>query len=162
MNLPELYSALADPTRLKVLDMLHEKSRPVHELAAAFDISRPAISRHLRVLKEAGLVKEVKQGRENVYTFQREPLKAGANWIEKHASKPVRAKKAAKAKVEAVEVVAPVPAPAPIPAPEPKQKAIVRAKPVAAAKPAPAPKPKVVAPPVAAPALAPQLSFFDL
>ena len=50
MNLPELYSALADPTRLKVLDMLHEKSRPVHELAAAFDISRPAISRHLRVL----------------------------------------------------------------------------------------------------------------
>lgn len=160
MNLPELYSALADPTRLKVLDMLHEKSRPVHELAAAFDISRPAISRHLRVLKEAGLVKEVKQGRENVYTFQREPLKAGANWIEKHASKPVRAKKAAQAKVEAVEVVAP--APAPVPAAELKPKAIVRAKPVAAAKPAPAPKPKVVAPPVAAPVPAPQLSFFDL
>ena len=74
MNLPELYSALADPTRLKVLDMLHQKSRPVHELAAAFDISRPAISRHLRVLKEAGLVKEVKQGRENVYSFLRDPL----------------------------------------------------------------------------------------
>lgn len=146
MNLPELYSALADPTRLKVLDMLHEKSRPVHELAAAFAISRPAISRHLRVLKEAGLVKEVKQGRENVYTFQREPLKAGAAWIEKRSSKPGKAK----AKPEIVATAEPAPRSLP------KPKATV-------AKPAPAPKaaPKVVAPtPASAPA--PQLSFFDI
>lgn len=160
MNLPELYSALADPTRLKVLDMLHEKSRPVHELAAAFDISRPAISRHLRVLKEAGLVKEVKQGRENVYSFQREPLKAGASWIEKHASRPGKAKKVAKANVEAVEVVAAAPALA-APAQKVKPKAMVAAKPIAVVKPVPAPKPTAAAT-LVAPAPAPQLSFFDL
>ncbi len=89
MSLPELYSALADPTRLKVLEMLHDKARPVHELSAAFDISRPAISRHLRVLKEAGLVMELKQGRENVYSFQRGPLKAGISWLERHQAKPL-------------------------------------------------------------------------
>ena len=146
MNLPELYSALADPTRLKVLDLLHEKSRPVHELAAAFAISRPAISRHLRVLKEAGLVKEVKQGRENVYSFQREPLKAGAVWIEKHASKPGKGK----AKPEATAAAAPAPKP------PTKPKAVVVAKPV------PTPKPSKVAAPSPAPAPAPQLSFFDI
>ena len=74
MNVSDLFSALADPTRLRVLEMLHERSRPVHELAAAFDISRPAISRHLRVLKEAGLVREVKKGRENVYSLQAQKL----------------------------------------------------------------------------------------
>lgn len=144
MNLPELYSALADPTRLKVLDLLHEKSRPVHELAAAFDISRPAISRHLRVLKEAGLVKEVKQGRENVYSFQREPLKAGAAWIEKRSSRPGKAK----SKPAIVATAEPAP---PSPA---KPKTEVE-------KPAPTPKaaPKLVAPPATP---APQLSFFDI
>jgi DNA-binding transcriptional ArsR family regulator len=146
MNLPELYSALADPTRLKVLDLLHEKSRPVHELAAAFDISRPAISRHLRVLKEAGLVKEVKQGRENVYTFQRAPLKAGAAWIEKRSSKSGKAK-------SKPEIMATA---------EPASQPTAKPKDVAA-KPAPTPKvaPKVVAPPPAS-APAPQLSFFDI
>lgn len=148
MNLPELYSALADPTRLKVLDMLHQKSRPVHELAAAFRISRPAISRHLRVLKEAGLVKEVKQGRENVYSFQREPLKAGATWIEKHATRPGKATKP-RPKAEAIEVAAPAAKP------KAKPKAVVAAKPVSA-------RPKAVVPPPAPPAPAPQLSFFDL
>jgi DNA-binding transcriptional ArsR family regulator len=145
MNLPELYSALADPTRLKVLDMLHEKSRPVHELAAAFDISRPAISRHLRVLKEAGLVKEIKQGRENVYSFQREPLKAGATWIEKHATRPGKAKPKAAPQLEVGARASETPA---------KPKAVVAPKPTAK------PAPQVVAPPPAAPA--PQLSFFDL
>lgn len=98
MSLPELYSALADPTRLRVLEMLHEKARPVHELAAAFAISRPAISRHLRVLKAAGLVREVKQGRENVYSFQRAPLKPGAGWIGKYGTLPPVIAKAAKQK----------------------------------------------------------------
>ncbi len=154
MNLPELYSALADPTRLKVLDMLHEKSRPVHELAAAFDISRPAISRHLRVLKEAGLVKEVKQGRENVYSFEREPLKAGATWIEKHSARP-KAKQKAKPAAEPVVIAQPVVVA--VPAPKPKT---VKPKTVVVTKAVAKPVPKIVPPPVEAPA--PQLSFFDL
>ena len=63
------FAALADPTRCRVLELLNERARPVHELASAFSISRPAISRHLRVLKDAELVREEKRGRENVYAL---------------------------------------------------------------------------------------------
>ena len=58
------FAALADETRCALVDLLRERPRPVHELAAAFAISRPAISRHLRVLKEAGLISEERDGRE--------------------------------------------------------------------------------------------------
>lgn len=182
MSLADLYSALADPTRLRVLEMLHDKSRPVHELAGAFDISRPAISRHLRVLKEAGLVKEEKQGRENVYSFQRDDLKPGIAWLENHLKKPGRVKKAAVVAevavapeppevVEAPVLVAepvivpePIVVPEPIPVvPEPVAEPIVVAKPKTPAKPRVA-KPKVAAEPIALPPpkQAPQLSLFDL
>ena len=91
------FSALADPTRCRVIEMLHERPMPVHELTAAFDISRPAISRHLRVLKDARLVKEEKQGRENVYSLQRARLKPMATWLDKLGLKPsVKAEPAAK------------------------------------------------------------------
>ena len=55
---------------------------PVHVLTEAFSISRPAISRHLRVLKSAGLVAEVKKGRENVYAFRPAKLDAAKAWLE--------------------------------------------------------------------------------
>jgi DNA-binding transcriptional ArsR family regulator len=135
MSLADLYSALADPTRLRVLELLHDKARPVHELAGAFDISRPAISRHLRVLKAAGLVKEVKQGRENLYSFHRDPLTPGFAWLEKHQGR-------APANAKAIE--------------KPKATARLVAVPKVAAK----PTPLSIAPPP--PKQAPQLSFFDL
>lgn len=181
MSLADLYSALADPTRLRVLELLHDKARPVHELAGAFDISRPAISRHLRVLKEAGLVKEEKQGRENVYSFQRDELRPGIAWLETHQKKPGKAKKTAVVEVAAVAeapvvaaepIIVPEPiivsepivvaAPTPVVA-EPAAEPIVVAKPKAPAKPRVA-KPKAAAEPVAPPppTQAPQLSFFDL
>lgn len=147
MSLAGLYSALADPTRLRVLELLHDKARPVHELAAAFDISRPAISRHLRVLKEAGLVQEVKQGRENLYSLQRDELKPGIAWLETHQKKPGRARKAASAKL-AVAAEAPVPV-----ASDP-----VVAEPIVAPAPiveAPVPAESVVVAAEAAPELAP-------
>jgi DNA-binding transcriptional ArsR family regulator len=84
MNPVVLFSALADPTRCRVLEMLHERPMPVHELAAAFAISRPAISRHLRVLKEAMLVREEKHGRENVYSLQRQQLRPMVDWLDRH------------------------------------------------------------------------------
>jgi DNA-binding transcriptional ArsR family regulator len=139
MSLADLYSALADPTRLRVLELLHDRSRPVHELAAAFDISRPAISRHLRVLKEAGLVQEVKQGRENRYSLQRDVLKPGIAWLETHLKKPGRARKAASAEV-AVAAEAPVPVASDPVVAEP----IVAPAPIVEA-PVPAPEPVVVA-----------------
>jgi DNA-binding transcriptional ArsR family regulator len=169
MSLADLFSALADPTRLRVLELLHDKPRPVHELAGAFDISRPAISRHLRVLKEAGLVREVKQGRENLYSFQRDELKAGIAWLETHQRKARKGRKAvvaeASAAIEVPVIVAEpivLPEPAPV-VPEPAAEPIVLAEPKAPAKRRTA-KPKVAAEPVAPPPpkQAPQLSFFDL
>lgn len=79
------FAALADPTRCRVVELLHERPRPVHELAAAFSISRPAISRHLRVLKEAALVREERQGRENFYSLQRRQLEPLTAWLKLHA-----------------------------------------------------------------------------
>lgn len=83
--------------------MLSERPMPVHELAAAFSISRPAISRHLRVLKEAGLVNEIKRGRENVYSLQRQRLVPIGRWLEKQGRAAVPARKpASKPKLEIV------------------------------------------------------------
>ncbi|MDR3472758.1 MAG: metalloregulator ArsR/SmtB family transcription factor [Devosia sp.] len=75
------FSALADATRCRVLELLRERPRPVHDLAEAFDISRPAISRHLKVLKDAGLVREEKRGRENVYALDATELAAVNRWL---------------------------------------------------------------------------------
>jgi DNA-binding transcriptional ArsR family regulator len=161
MSLVDLFSALADPTRCRVVEMLHERSRPVHELAAAFDISRPAISRHLKVLKDAGLVAEEKTGRENVYSLQREQMQPMRDWLEKHRTarvkKPARPRSVAEAApgepaLPPVEPVAAVPSP-PIEVP-------VAVEPVAAEQPKRRPRGsrETVAPP---PLAAPQLSFFD-
>lgn len=90
------FAALGDPTRCRVVELLGEKPLPVHVLAAAFAISRPAISRHLKVLKEAGLVKEVKQGRENVYSLQRAQLKPALDWLQHRLSKPEPVRKPAR------------------------------------------------------------------
>ena len=80
------FAALADDTRCALVDLLRERPRPVHELAAAFPISRPAISRHLRVLKEAGLIAEERDGRENVYALKRHRLRVLSTWLERHWS----------------------------------------------------------------------------
>lgn len=77
-----LYSALSDTTRCRILEILKTAPAPVHVLTEAFSISRPAISRHLRVLKSAGLVAEVKKGRENVYAFRPAKLEAAKAWLE--------------------------------------------------------------------------------
>jgi DNA-binding transcriptional ArsR family regulator len=79
------FAALADETRCRVLELLHERARPVHELAGEFAISRPAISRHLRVLKQAGLVREEKRGRENVYAFDATQLEPAGHWLGRFA-----------------------------------------------------------------------------
>ncbi len=166
MSLVDLFSALADPTRCRVVEMLHERARPVHELAAAFDISRPAISRHLKVLKDAGLVIEEKTGRENVYSLQRAELQPMQDWLEKHrTARPVR--KVARPR-PAAEAAVPAPVPPAIPVlamPEPEP-APIEAVPIVVAdieveKPSRRPRTprEAVAPP---PVAAPQLSFFDL
>jgi DNA-binding transcriptional ArsR family regulator len=61
--------ALADPIRREILVMLHEAPRNAGAIADAFHVSRPAISRHLRVLREAGLVRDTVSGREREYAL---------------------------------------------------------------------------------------------
>jgi DNA-binding transcriptional ArsR family regulator len=67
-------SALSDPTRREILRMLRDAPRSAGAIAGAFSVSRPAISRHLRVLREAGLVVDSAQGRERVYRLEVGPL----------------------------------------------------------------------------------------
>ncbi len=66
--------ALADPIRREILRMLRDQSMNAGEIAAAFSVSRPAVSRHLRVLREAGLVSDEPIGRERAYRLALEAL----------------------------------------------------------------------------------------
>lgn len=75
------FSALADPTRRAVLDLLRRGSRPAGQIARAFPISRPAISKHLRLLRRAKLVQERREGRLRVYELDARPLKAIDSWL---------------------------------------------------------------------------------
>jgi DNA-binding transcriptional ArsR family regulator len=62
--------ALGSPVRRDILVVLRDRPRAVHELAELFPVSRPAISRHIRLLEEAGLVEVARQGRESVYSVR--------------------------------------------------------------------------------------------
>src|SRR5208282_163754 len=78
------FQALADPTRRAVLDLLRRGSQPAGEIAGAFSVSRPAISKHLRLLRRAHLVREHREGRNRVYQLNPEPLRAVDSWIEQY------------------------------------------------------------------------------
>ncbi len=80
------FQALADPTRRAVLDLLRSGSQPAGQIASAFPVSRPAISKHLRLLRRAHLVQEHREGRNRVYQLNPEPLRAVDSWIEQYRS----------------------------------------------------------------------------
>lgn len=77
------FSALADPTRRAILARLAHGSATVNELATPFDISLPAISRHLRVLEGAGLIRREVEAQKRRCHLNPEPLKKAEDWIEK-------------------------------------------------------------------------------
>src|ERR1041385_2280588 len=78
----DVFRAIADPTRRAILDRLRAGPTPVNALAADFRQSRPAISRHLRVLRGAALVTEQRAGRERLYRLESRPLQRVAGWVE--------------------------------------------------------------------------------
>src|SRR5712691_5226881 len=80
------FHALADPTRRAVLDLLRRGSQPAGQIAEAFPVSRPAISKHLRLLRRAHLVREQREGRHRVYHLNPAPLKAVDSWLEQYRS----------------------------------------------------------------------------
>jgi DNA-binding transcriptional ArsR family regulator len=78
----DVFRAIADPTRRAILDRLRAGPAPVNALAEDFAQTRPAISKHLRVLREAALVTEQRSGRERLYQLEPHRLQPIASWIE--------------------------------------------------------------------------------
>ena len=76
----DVFDAIASPVRREILGLLRDGARPVHDLAASFAMTRPAISQHLRVLRDAGLVSEARVGRERHYQLDARPLREVAVW----------------------------------------------------------------------------------
>jgi DNA-binding transcriptional ArsR family regulator len=77
-----IFQALADPTRRAVLDLLRAGSQPAGQIAQAFPVSRPAISKHLRQLRRARLVVEHRRGRHRLYQLNPDPLRSVDRWLE--------------------------------------------------------------------------------
>ena len=77
----DVYRAISDPTRRALLDLLAGREHPVSALAERFTMTQPAISQHLRVLRDAGLVRERREGRSRLYRLQPEPLREAFEWL---------------------------------------------------------------------------------
>jgi DNA-binding transcriptional ArsR family regulator len=76
------YSALAEPSRRQILDLLRGGERSVGELVARVGLSQPGVSKHLKVLREAGLVEVRPEGKRRWYGLRAEPLAEVADWLE--------------------------------------------------------------------------------
>jgi DNA-binding transcriptional ArsR family regulator len=76
------FEALGDATRREILRLLSTGDKPVHEIAASLPISRPAVSRHLRLLKEAGIVAERADGTRRIYHLEQEGMQAVQIYLE--------------------------------------------------------------------------------
>lgn len=83
-RLDATFSALADPTRRALLELLAQGEATVTELVEPFDISQPAISRHLKVLERAGLVHVGRDGRRRPRRVDPEPLEEVTDWVERY------------------------------------------------------------------------------
>ena len=77
-----VFRAIADPTRREMLELLRERELTVQELAAPFAMSQPAVSQHLAVLRDSGLVSARRDGRNRVYRIEPAALKAVDDWVE--------------------------------------------------------------------------------
>jgi DNA-binding transcriptional ArsR family regulator len=78
------FQALADPTRRAVLDLLRRGALPAGQIAREFPVSRPAISKHLRLLRGARLVEERREGRHRLYRLNAEPLRGVDAWLNEY------------------------------------------------------------------------------
>jgi DNA-binding transcriptional ArsR family regulator len=83
-DMDAVFRAIADPTRRRILDHLARREDSVLELAKDFDISLPAVSQHLKVLRRAELVQAERHGRQIVYRLNAPPLRGVALWIDSY------------------------------------------------------------------------------
>lgn len=75
------FEVLAEPNRRRILDLLRAREQPVGDLVRELSVSQPAVSKHLRVLREAGLVESRTDGQRRVYRVRAEPLHAIDEWL---------------------------------------------------------------------------------
>ena len=76
------YTALADPHRRTILELLRTGERPVNDLVDRLGLSQPGVSKHLKVLRDAGLVASRTHGQQRLYALRAEPLIEIADWLE--------------------------------------------------------------------------------
>ncbi|MCW5877682.1 MAG: winged helix-turn-helix transcriptional regulator [Anaerolineales bacterium] len=77
------FSALAEPNRLRIVELLSERPQPVGEIAARLRLRQPQVSKHLRVLAEAGLVDRRPAAQQRLYYLQAEPLRQLESWLQR-------------------------------------------------------------------------------
>jgi DNA-binding transcriptional ArsR family regulator len=80
----EAMAALADPTRRRIVELLAERDRSTGEIAEEFDISRPGVSKHLRVLREHGLVRTRVAAQQRIYSLEPTPLEELEAWLARY------------------------------------------------------------------------------
>jgi DNA-binding transcriptional ArsR family regulator len=79
--MPSAFAVLAEPTRRRILDLLLERPRPVGELVERLGLTQPGTSKHLKVLREAGLVRARQDAQRRVYELSPEPLAEVDEWL---------------------------------------------------------------------------------
>jgi DNA-binding transcriptional ArsR family regulator len=79
--MPSTFDVLADPTRRQILDLLMKTERPVNDLAATLKSSQPGVSKHLRILREAGLVEARTDAQRRIYRVRPDPLAEIDAWL---------------------------------------------------------------------------------
>lgn len=84
MDQASVFRAVSDPTRRAILDRLSRGEHTAGQLQQGFEMSAPAVSQHLRVLREAGLVRQRKDGRQRVYRLQAERLREVFDWVSRY------------------------------------------------------------------------------
>lgn len=82
-DIDQVFAALANTTRRTLLRVLvHGGPQPVNDLAARFELSRPSVSEHLKILRDAGLVSEKRSGRQRIYQLEAAPLMEIQEWLQ--------------------------------------------------------------------------------
>ncbi len=80
----DAFNAVAEPRRRQILDLLAEGERPVNDLVARLGLAQPQVSKHLRVLREVGLVDVRDEGRQRMYRLNGRPLKPIYDWVKNY------------------------------------------------------------------------------
>jgi DNA-binding transcriptional ArsR family regulator len=80
----DVFQAIADPTRREIIDLLSRESMNLNAIAEHFDVTRPAISNHIRILNECGIVAIEQAGRERICKIQPDRLKQISDWVGKY------------------------------------------------------------------------------